>query len=204
MPALRLFLMMVLAAGPLALSTGCDVADDDDSAADDDADSADDDDDSADDDDDGGDADLDCDDPQDPPPPVTDCGLHEGLTADENYTTFRSSDGSVEVVMVREYVAQGAGHSTIWGLIGFGAVVDGCVVCVDDTALLAYDNSHHNWADAARLSLDGVELRLTIDYVSSGNGWDWAYALSGISPADPDVVLWGPVPLDATGGMIPQ
>lgn len=188
-PTLLLALPVVL-----ALGAGCPPSIDDDDVADDDA---------ADDDD----ASLDCADPADPPPSVTDCGMHEDLPdADWNWASFRSEDGNVEVLIVREWEMQGAGFSTIWGLRGFAAMVDGCLVCVDDADALDYESTHHNWVDKAWAGLADQELEIYMPYQPEDDPmeeWTWRYLFSGLSIEDRTTVLWGPVDLLGWQGMIP-
>jgi hypothetical protein len=186
--------------GAVLVLPACTPTVDDDSVGDDD-DSV------GDDDDDGGKPSLSCDEPEDPPPPVLDCGLQAAVPDDGNWSSFRSPDGEIEVLMVRDWVMQGAGFSAIYELVGFGAVLDGCRVCVDDAALLDYESSHHNWIDVAWLRLEDQELQLETTFQPAGddpmNEWTWVYSLSGLHPEDREVVLWGPVELDGAGGMIP-
>ncbi len=150
------------------------------------------------------DASLECEDPLDDPPPVTDCGLHEGLDAGWLWTSFEADD--TEVLLVREPVGQGAGHTTIYANRGFGLVMDGCVLCIDDEARLDYDTGHHNWWEDAWLALDDVELHLHIQYQPLDddpmNEWVWTYYLEGVSPDDRDEVLWGPIELAFLDGEI--
>lgn len=150
---------------------------------------------------------MECAEPADPPPPVTDCGFHEALPDDWNWISFGSEDGAIEILIVREWLMQGAGFTSIYALRGFGAVIDGCVVCVQDETALAYFSTHHNWDDQAWLRLPEQELELHMPYEAIGGdpqaGYDWYFQLSGLSPDDREVVLWGPVALEGLDGMVP-
>jgi hypothetical protein len=155
-----------------------------------------DDDDTADDDDSADPPTLECDDPVADPPPVTSCGFHEGLPLEDIWTSFTDEDG-VEVLLVREYLGQGAGHTSIYGTAGFGLVMDGCVLCIDDPTRLTYDTGHHNWAEDAWARLDDVELHLHMEYLN-----DWSYFIEGVSLDDRETVIWGPIDLVGLDGEI--
>lgn len=146
---------------------------------------------------------LECDDPADDPPPVTDCGLHEGLANDWLWTSFGADD--VEVLLVREPVGQGAGHTTIYANRGLGLVMDGCVLCIDGENLLDYDTGHHNWWEDAWVKLDDQELHLHMQYQPEDDDmsdWLWTYYVEGVDLDDRETVLWGPIELQGLGGEI--
>jgi hypothetical protein len=111
---------------------------------------------------------------------VETCGYRDGLSDSEQLLLFRGSD--VEVMIVRDYVDNGIGHSAIYELRGFALSMDGKVDCFNQG--LEYENSHHNWVDRARAQTIGGKVELEIEFQPEDpndftSEWKWRFALNG-------------------------
>lgn len=103
------------------------------------------------------------------------------------------------VELARLYVDGGVGESSIYELGGFSLRWGvGENVCVTDPAQLDYENSHHNWHDRAEARAGGRRyvLQLTFDAMAGGG---WSYVLTAFLEGS-EQPLWGPIPLERTGG----
>jgi hypothetical protein len=96
-----------------------------------------------------------------------------------------TSAGGTEVRLARIYEAQGPGFSVIFGIRGL-AVRHGAVEeCITAAAALGYQNTHHNWYDAATASA-AHDYRLEMDIVldSSPIRGDLTLTVDGGAPID--------------------
>lgn len=105
------------------------------------------------------------------------CGVRPGGTSGHGTETlrFEREDPPLTVIIQRKFDAQGVGHSSIFSLQKFGLRMDGQALC--NAGSFDYENSHHNWADRARATIDGVAYELSFDYGVTGGGW--SISLSG-------------------------
>ena len=75
---------------------------------------------------------------------------------------FRAEAGPLEAIIDRRFVEGGVGESAICRVAQMGVSVDGVTwSCSTD---VAYENTHHNWADRATVVLDGATYELRMDY----------------------------------------
>lgn len=108
--------------------------------------------------------------------------------------------GNTRVAIARYYVEPGVGESYIFRIGGFSIERDGVDLCVTDPAKLAYENSHHNWRDAAELTEGSVRYRIELSYEFIDEA-RWHYELYGFDAAS-GTMLFGPEPLELVGGPI--
>ncbi|MCC7381977.1 MAG: hypothetical protein IT384_09115 [Deltaproteobacteria bacterium] len=129
---------------------------------------------------------------------VTSCGFGSGARYPTELLQFRS--GSVEVLIHREAVMQGAGFSTIYELRGFALLREAQLQCL--TGGLRYENSHHNWLDHAfAIGAGGIEYELVISFQPEGDPvtspWVWTFTLRGRASGNE---VFAPVALELVSG----
>lgn len=81
-----------------------------------------------------------------------------------------SDGGDVSVRLARDYREDGEGLSRVWDLTMMTVEVAGQGECVTDVDRLAYENTHHNWADRAEVEIDEIRYRLEMDFTWLGDG----------------------------------
>lgn len=116
---------------------------------------------------------------------VLDCHFDALVPAMDNHV-LRFRRGGSEVLLAREAVGQGAGHSAIYEARGLAVQRSGAVQCL--TAALDYENSHHNWFDHAFAENAAHErYELEIKFQPPGQDplveWVWTYTLRGKNAA---------------------
>lgn len=129
---------------------------------------------------------------------VTSCGFGAGARYSTEVLQFRG--GTVEVLIHREAVMQGAGFSTIYELRGFALLREAQLQCL--TGGLRYENSHHNWLDHAfAIGAGGIEYELVISFQPEGDPvtspWVWTFTLHGRASGNE---VFAPVALELVSG----
>jgi len=104
--------------------------------------------------------------------------------------------GDTRVNLARHYVDVGVGESKLFSNVGFAMKHDGVELCVKDTSALAYENSHHNWIDAAEATAGGIRYRLEMT-LEFDPVYGWFYSLYGFNG---QTMILGPVGLDLLSG----
>lgn len=111
-------------------------------------------------------------------------GVLEPDTGWQAPVSATSTDGNVELAIEREWVAQGVGHSAIYGCprvsLRWGDRHD----VVDAWDTIDYVNTHHNWEDSLEATTaDGVVLHWKLSFdIFGGNGFThevWVTDTSG-------------------------
>ncbi|MBK6688660.1 MAG: hypothetical protein IPG45_29580 [Deltaproteobacteria bacterium] len=96
-----------------------------------------------------------------------------------------SSDGALKVSVVRRYVAQGAGSSSIYAPVSLVVERGGIRRVIDAWDALDYTSTHHNWDDVLMAKDEGVTYRWEVHF---DNG-PLSYSLQATRDLDGSVVL---------------
>lgn len=96
-----------------------------------------------------------------------------------------SSDGTLQVSVVRRYVAQGVGSSSIFAPVAFSVRQGGVSRLIDRWDQLDYSNTHHNWDDVLVAKAEGVTYRWA---VALNNG-PLSYRVRATRDVDGEVVI---------------
>lgn len=138
---------------------------------------------------------LACELPQNPPPgpgprPPDPCArsLDEGSEGVELYR-FEATDPFVTVHIEREHTGAGVGESALYELRSFALGQGDACVETREEAALAYENTHHNWADRASAEIEGVRYTLVLDYVFDEQGASWRFTVSGADASTGDAAF---------------
>lgn len=144
------------------------------------------------------------------PKPPADCGGDEcrvsrcGFSpsgSDQSALLFRSAEPFAEVQLIREWTAQGAGHSAIYELRSFAVTHGSELHCLDE--VLDYTNSHHNWIDWAYADRPGggryaLEIRFQPDDPQEPWNFVWSFKLHLRDTSDQP--LMEPIRLELASG----
>ncbi len=123
--------------------------------------------------------------PSNPGPPGGDelCGDRPGgQVGTLEILRYESADRDTIVQISRAYESPGVGHSTIYRLEELAIFTGGAERCSTAASELGYDNSHHNWADTARATIDGVRYELRHQF-GWRDGAGWNVSLTGTNAA---------------------
>ena len=118
-----------------------------------------------------------------------------GLLSGRHVLRFETADGSVKVLVQRDYMGPGVGESALFSLSGMWIDRGGSCLAITEPASLQYTNSHHNWLDAAIATTAGVEhtLSMTFDFIATAA---WMITLhSSDGTPDASLITTG-VPID--------
>ena len=109
------------------------------------------------------------------------CDLPPGGDLRLQHYRLESADGKTRVILVREGVQQGVGHSTIFELRRLSVLQEGSCHHSAEAAALSYVNSHHNWRDVAQASISGktYKVELTFDLTVGSSGWKVTLSVDG-------------------------
>lgn len=106
--------------------------------------------------------------PVDPGPPCA--RALDGVSREVDLFRLEDPAGTIIVHLERKWVDSGVGHSSIYELKNFSIHHDGA--CRSEGATLDYENSHHNWQDLARATIDGVNYSVAFEFdYMNGTGW---------------------------------
>lgn len=86
-----------------------------------------------------------------------------GVQYDHEVLQFEAEGGG-EVLLTRDYVDWGVGESVLYEAVRLTVRIGDVDFCVTDPGALAYENSHHNWADRADATFEGRRYHLVMDY----------------------------------------
>jgi len=131
--------------------------------------------------------------------PATPCDELPGGAPPLEVYRLEDPDSSLRVILAREAVDQGVGHSTIFALRRLAVRREGACVLIDLATLMDYENSHHNWRDKAWGETGSVHYEVAIDYVLQDLSSFWRLTLTATEIGTGQVVL-EPVELTPTGG----
>jgi hypothetical protein len=109
---------------------------------------------------------------------------------------FENEAQDVVVQLRRTFEGNGVGESYLFGLEAFDLKLGDTTQCTSSPEALAYDNTHHNWADAASASVGSIRYELSI--VFSTDSLEWSATLTGYD--ERDAVVFEPLVLIPTGG----
>jgi hypothetical protein len=130
------------------------------------------------------------------PPPVEQGAACERAfeTDNEKREVYRYENAAqgVTVYMDREWVEQGSGRSAIYALRSFDVDHDGrCRTLEGSSPALEYESTHHNWADRAHATIDGVRYTLGLDYarLNPNATMEWRIWVKGENVSDNSTAL---------------
>lgn len=113
---------------------------------------------------------------------------------------FENASSELAVYIQRKFIEYGPGETVQYGLESFDLDSAGtCKSLAAGSADLEYSTSHHNWADEAAATIDGVRYSLQMDY-EIGLG-SWEVFVTGTQLSDGTVTL-PRTELQPTGGPI--
>lgn len=141
--------------------------------------------------------------PPTPPPDhgdVHDCGFQDRIGTGDQLLGFSSEDEVHDVLLVRHTEGFG-GFYYPFELKFFALAIGEELSCIEEQAALSYEDSHHNWTDAAHAAIDGrtwtVDLRFQPEGDPVTSEWVWTYTLTA---HEGDDVVVGPLELTVTEG----
>ncbi len=132
------------------------------------------------------------------PGPACDRSI-DASNSEQQMLRFESADSELTVYLLREFIEYGPGETVQYGLKSFDLDYEDMCRSLSEGSGLEYSVSHHNWADEASATIDGVKYTVEMDFEIGTSPSVWTVSIEGLKVSDGSVSL-AKTALRPTGG----